>query len=463
MSDHRSHLRQVLENRAGPPVILSSAALSLAAYAILARSGDLRAHPEIYLPIHGLLVGLMLLGWRALRHHPRMLRWALGAALAFRLVAALGAPALSDDVYRYVWDGRLQAHGVHPYRYAPADPELESLRDEHWPRINHPGLRTIYPPLSQLLFAALAAAGAGPLGFKLALGLLDFGVVLLLWRLLGALKLPAGRLLLYAWNPLAVVETAGSGHVEPLGLLFLLAATLALVRWRPAWSASALAAAVQVKLLPLALFPAILRRVRNRDLLLFFAVLALLALPYALSGPALGAGLIDYAQRWERNALLFPALRRALEWQDLGPWLKSALDWSRERIGDGLVPWGALYRHVWPGDLARLAVGLAALGWLVALSLRRGLGVAREFYLALAGVLLLSPTLHPWYVLWVLPFAAAFAAPGWLAFAALVPLSYLAGSGEVSWGLRAVQYAPLIGAGAWWLRGRMPRSPLPPT
>ena len=74
--------------------------------------------------------------------------------------AAWGEPMLSDDVYRYVWDGRVQLEGVHPYRYAPVDPALGTLRDAHvFPRINHPEVPTIYPPLAQSLFAGLALAG----------------------------------------------------------------------------------------------------------------------------------------------------------------------------------------------------------------------------------------------------------------------------------------------------------------
>ena len=87
---------------------------------------------------------------------------------------------MSDDLYRYLWDGRVQLHGVHPYAHAPEDQALAGLRDEHWERVNHPEVKTIYPPLAQGTFLVLAAVGAGPLGVKLTMGLLDFGVVLAL-------------------------------------------------------------------------------------------------------------------------------------------------------------------------------------------------------------------------------------------------------------------------------------------
>jgi hypothetical protein len=72
------------------------------------------------------------------------------------------------------------------------------------------------------------------------------------------------------------------------------------------------------------------------------------------------------------------------------------------------------------------------------------LNPTREARLALGGALLLSPTLHPWYVLWLLPLAAAEGAGGWIVFGALVPLQYLAGSGDVPWSIRLTILLPAL-------------------
>jgi hypothetical protein len=109
---------------------------------------------------------------------------------------------------------------------------------------------------------------------------------------------------------------------------------------------------------------------------------------------------------------------------------------------------------VWPEELARATVAAAALAWAVAQSFRRDRGVAHEARLVLGGAVLLAPTLHPWYVLWVLPLAAAEAAGGWLLLSALIPLQYLAGPGDVPWSIRLAILLPSL---AWMARDSLLR------
>jgi len=442
------------DNGRGAPIILRIAVLTAAGYLGLALAGDLREHLGPYLIAHAVLVVLMLLVWRLVRRDPRTLPLALGAALLFRLVATAGEPALSDDVYRYVWDGRVQVHGIHPYAHAPTDEALSGLRDAGWGEINHPELKTIYPPLAQMVFSVLAALGAGPVGFKLAMWLADFAVVLVLVRLLRRSGKPRDRVILYAWNPLAILETAGSGHVEPVGVLLMLLAGCWLVERRHKLSAIALAAAVHVKLLPLLLVPGHLRRAGALAGLIFVVALGLLWLPYASTGPAVGAGLYDYAERWEHNAFVFAGVRSLTEQVDTAAYLKPWIGALRDRFGDGAI-WDVLYAHVWPRDVARLLVAFALTGWCAYVLARRRGDYFGESLLLLGAVLLLSPTVHPWYVLWVLPLAAARLSWGWLLFAATVPLAYWAGPADVPWGVRSVEYLPplaLMLVAAWRTR-----------
>ena len=403
--------------------LLTLAAVSIGLYAAMpsfARPGLVAAH---------LVLTLGMLGaWRLVgRGETRAWRAALLAAVAFRLVLASQPPALSDDVYRYVWDGRVQAAGHHPYKFAPADRMRAPLRDATiYPRINHPEIPTIDPPLAEMLFAGLAWAGLGVRGFKITMALFDIGAVAALVALLRALGRPRHHVILYAWNPLAVVETAWSGHVEPVGVALLLLALAAITRGHGARAAAALAAAVQTKLLPLLLVPGFVRRLKSREVLVLVGVAALLAAPYALRGPAYGAGVLTYAHRWEHGSIAFPAILALYERLDLAPLLKGAI--------------------ASPQELARLTVGLLALGWAVAQSFRARIDAAHEARLALGGALLLAPTLHPWYLLWVLPLAAAAPAGGWLLAAALIPLQYLAGPGEVAWPWRVAILGPPV---AW--------------
>jgi len=428
-------------------VVVSSALAAAALYASLVVAGDLRAHLALYLAGHALLLVLMFAAWRAVAAGgPAAFRVMFAGAVGFRLIAAMGSPSLSDDVYRYVWDGRVQAAGHHPYRFAPADPARSDLRDaDVYPRINHPELETIYPPLAEMLFAALSVAKLGITGFKIAFSLLDVGVIWALARLLRALRLPRDRVVLYAWNPLAVIEIAGSGHVEPAGMLLVVLALALIVEGKAAWAGAALGGAIQSKLLPLVLVPGFARRMKAHALLAMLAVVVVTTAPYAVRGPWLGGGVWAYAHRWEHGAVLFAAVRRFFEWVDAAPHLKVAIGWAQARWGGGEAGvWDALYRMVWPQDLARVTVAALALGWTFAQSFRRRLDAAHEARLALGGAILLAPALHPWYVLWVLPLAAAQAAGGWLLFGALVPLQYLAGTGDVPWTIRLAILVPAL-------------------
>ena len=131
----------------------------------------------------------------------------LAVAAATRVVPLLSPPFLSSDLYRYVWDGRVQQAGINPYRYIPADPALAGLRDPViYPHINRRDYApTIYPPMAQVIFRGIAAVSQSPRAIKVAMVLFEVLAVLCLIRLLALAGLPTARVLIYAWNPLASV------------------------------------------------------------------------------------------------------------------------------------------------------------------------------------------------------------------------------------------------------------------
>ena len=438
-------------------VVLASALAAATLYAILVGAGDLKEHVALYLGCHALLLALMMTAWRAVATSGEAaFRGMLAAAVVFRLIAAAGSPSLSDDVYRYVWDGRVQAAGHHPYRFAPADPARADLRDAAvYPKINHPEIPTIYPPLAEMLFAVLSVAKLGVTGFKIVFALLDVAVIGALLLLLRALRLPRDRVVLYAWNPLAVIEIAGSGHVEPLGMLLVVLALAAIVEGKAVRAGAALGGAIQAKLLPLLLIPGFARRMKAPALLATLAVVAVTTAPYAARGPWFGGGVLAYGHRWEHGAVFFAGVRRFFEWVDAAPHLSDAIGWAQARWGGAKTGlWDVMYRMVWPQELARATVAVLALGWAVMQSFRSRIHAVHEARLALGGAILLAPTLHPWYVLWVLPLAAAEAAGGWLLFGALVPLQYLAGAGDVPWSIRLLILLPPL---TWMIRDALLR------
>ena len=215
-------------------------------------------------------------------------------ALAMRVAVLPAAPALSDDVYRYAWEGRVLAGGGNPYAHAPADPELARLREpEVHSRVNHPDLRAIYPPLAEAGFALVARAWFSILAFKLWVLLHDLALCALLAWWCARRGGSAWDAVAYAWNPLVVAEYAGSAHHDPTGIVWLVAA-LALAERRPVASALSAIAAVMVKLVALPALPFVARtwplRVRWAAGLALAAALA----GYVLLARGPGSGLEAY-------------------------------------------------------------------------------------------------------------------------------------------------------------------------
>ena len=226
---------------------------------------------------------------------------ALGPILATAIllrVGALAAPVyLSDDIYRYIWDGRVQAAGINPYRYIPDEADLAPLRDEAiFPHINRREYApTIYPPVAQMLFFAATRIGETVPTMKLVLVAVEavgIGALLFILRKTGA---PRENILLYAWHPLPVWEIAGSGHVDAAVVTFVALALSAAVNGRSAWSGAALAAATLVKFFPLVLAPALWRPTKSnwgdwRWLSAFAAVIVAAYLPYL----GVGSGVVGF-------------------------------------------------------------------------------------------------------------------------------------------------------------------------
>ena len=161
---------------------------------------------------------------------PRGTVWiVVGVAIALRLLLLTAPPILSSDIYRYVWDGRVQAAGTNPYRYVPTDPALAFLRDPVvYPQINRAGYaRTIYSPLTEVVFAMTGRISDNVTGIRLVmLGFEAVGIICLL-RLLPLAGLPRERILIYAWNPLALWSFANDSHVDAIAVgLFGLALLL---------------------------------------------------------------------------------------------------------------------------------------------------------------------------------------------------------------------------------------------
>ena len=220
----------------------------------------------------------------------------LSTAALLRIGTVFFPPYLSSDVYRYVWDGRVQGAGVNPYRYIPADVALTSLRDDAiYPNINRADYaRTIYPPAAEMIYFAVTRFSERVTAMKVAMLVFDavtIGFLVILLRGLGA---PTDRVLIYAWHPLTLWEIAGSGHVDAVVVAFLALALLARQRRMPGLGGYAVALGTLVKFFPLALAPALYRRWDWRMPVAFIATAVLLYLPYLSAGWQVLGFLPDY-------------------------------------------------------------------------------------------------------------------------------------------------------------------------
>lgn len=215
-----------------------------------------------------------------------------------RVPLLLMPPQFSDDVYRYVWDGRVQAVGINPYRYVPADPALARLRDATiYPHINRRTYaHTIYPPVGQMIFLAITRVSDTVTGMKTGMVAFEAAAVWMLTLTLGCLGLPRDRVLLYAWNPLVLWQYAGAGHVDAAAIAFVAVALFAHVRRWEALTGVALGCAILVKWYPAFLFPALYRRGDRIMPLALGATVIAGYLPYLGAGTGLIGFLPGYAQ-----------------------------------------------------------------------------------------------------------------------------------------------------------------------
>jgi SAM-dependent methyltransferase len=189
-------------------------------------------------------------------------------------------PELSDDFWRYLWDGMVLNEGVSPYEVLPSQLDIsESIRGL-LPMLNSPGYFSIYPPVLQGFFSISARVAEGnPFEFVLAMRALvllaELASMLLIWKLLKAWNLHARNLMLYAFNPLVIVEFTGNLHTEAFMVFFLLLSLWLLVEKRQTLSAVAFGLGVGTKLLPLLFLPFFIKRIGSVKTAVFSAVVGL--------------------------------------------------------------------------------------------------------------------------------------------------------------------------------------------
>ncbi len=385
---------------------------------------------RLHLPLFGAVFALYLLSlglvWRCGASGATALWVVVVFALAFRILQVWTPVYLSSDVYRYLWDGRVQLAGVNPYRYPPAAPELAMLHDATvYPHINRPTAITVYPPATQWLFmlAAVATPQTVP-AWRVLLLLADAVTVLLLLRLLGRLGVPAAAVLAYAWSPLVVFEGIQAGHVDLVTIPVVLLALLWRTRGSSVRAGVALGVAVLMKLHP-AIF--LLAWWRRGDWRFPAAVVATVGLGYLPYAATVGAGALGFLPTYVSDP-----------YEDFNLGLRALVTYPFD-LDDPFVRGGAMTLF--------FVLLAAVLVWIARTNGHDAVGEWRATALAVGAYILLVPTaMHPWYVLWIVPFLCA--SPSWAAlwFSGVVTLSYvqyMAIPETLPWWAWLCQYGPL--------------------
>lgn len=387
----------------------------------LARIENLVEAPRTFLGLFGVAFVCYGAGlWALARLRGRLIvAIVLSVAALCRLVLLPSAPTLSTDAYRYVWDARVARAGVSPYAAAPNDPALAHLRDAAiYAHLNHSTWRTIYPPGAQLFFRAVyALAPDSVIAMKLAIALAELATLVVLACLLGRLAVPLEQLAVYAWNPLLLLEIWGSGHLDGLVILFVVAAVYLAVAGRVMTAAMLLGLGTLVKIYPVILLPLLLDGAVAGPLGAFALVVIAGYAPLAyLGGGALGS-LSQYV--------------------------------STEYFNPGLV------RTLIDAPTATLT----ALGaWIVFASLwRRGASLVDRSVTSIGGFIVLGPNIFPWYALWLIPFLAIRPLIPWIVFTGTLALAYTFFLSE-PWAIpawaRLAEFLPLAIGGIWVLGER---------
>jgi alpha-1,6-mannosyltransferase len=354
-----------------------------------------------------------------------LLIWIVAIGVGLRIAMIFSTPMLEDDYFRYLWDGAVTADGINPYTFAPqsvieGDPGVpDAIRKlavesgDVVKRVNHPQIRTIYPPVTQLFFAASHLLSPwNLLAWKFVLLAVDLVSLILLLSILRFLGLSYAWITIYWWNPLLVKEIFNSGHMDILIIPFVFGAALLLLKNRPLLSSIPLAFGVGIKLWPLLLLPLFLRRIypdykRMTLFLLIFGLIGIaLFVPIHSAGVDNTSGFQIYARSWENNDAFFQGL----------VWI-----WEFILPAFGLHPGHAQF-----AGRASVLVILAVL--IIALIVRsgdKGSNLMSQCLAIVAAGFLISPTQFPWYFVWVIPFLTVKLTFPLLILTALLPLYYL--------------------------------------
>jgi hypothetical protein len=332
-------------------------------------------------------------------------------AIVCRLLMA-GFPT-SDDVNRYLWEGKLLLEGVSPYSMNADDPAWEQYRDEFWEGMNHRDKATAYPPLALAVFAGLNLISYNLWIYKLFFALMDLAALGIIIRFLLLKNLPLRNSLIYALSPLTIIAFSGEAHFDSLFIFLTLSALYLYERDKTSLAWLLLGLSIQIKIISVLLIPLLFWKNRSAKALWIVLPLALPSLLFINDIPNLVNGILHFGGSMSHNGSL-----NHLFIDYLG---------SRETAS----------------KLSALLLMLVVL----IVSIRRK-DVFKGSFIIFGGLILLSPTVHYWYLAWVLPFIVFFPSLPWLI---LLGLSAFYFSAWVQFGKSGEWYQPMTYLRIQWI------------
>lgn len=361
---------------------------------------------KIIFVIQRMLVGLLffiaIININKLPGREVWLAWIIFTGLFARIILIPSAPVLEDDYFRYMWDGAVTANGFNPYQYSPKDvidkkaripDKLKYLADESGgviEKINHPQMRTLYPSLSQAVFAlAYYIFPWSVSGWKIIMLLGDLFLLFFIIKILQQLSLPLVFVSIYWLNPVVIHEFFNTGHYDLFAILFTSISIYYFLRDKYLLSSSALAMAVGFKLWPVLIFPIFLRKINKGkktiflNILVFSLLMILIFLPVLFAGWDKNQGFMKYAANWINNAAVYTLLKDSIE-------LFTTLFNIYFVCADCVARW--------------ITSGIILVSLMIILRkpVKDNFDFLDKIFLIITISFLVSPTQFPWYLTWLI-------------------------------------------------------------
>jgi len=336
----------------------------------LFNSGDIRLYSILFISSSLIyLIFIFLLNKCDVNQNQLFL--VIGVLLLFKILFINTEPIGSDDYYRYIWDGKVQVNGINPYLFSPEDSTLRFLHSELLPeKVSYPEIKTIYFPVSQWLFAiSYQISGENAIGLKIFYLLFELLLLVSLFYLLKQFSINTKYILIYAALPLITFQFFIDAHIDIVGAAFLIASLTLYFYNKKLLSYVMLGLSISVKPTGLLLIPFLFQneqRMYNKLKAVFVPLLIFILtfLPYVFSATPIDT-LINYTANWTFNGMVYNFL------------------------------------NIFFADNLTIRILCAILFLVVLLFLFTSkMDLIKKFYLSLFLLMIFSPVVHPWYLIW---------------------------------------------------------------